>query len=149
MTDSLDEVQNRIFGDLSKFYSATTVDHVMRPRNVGSLPEPDGFADCRSSCGEEMEIWLNVRGDIIVEITYWTDGCAATIACGSMATELVKGKTIADAMAVNAVSIAGALDKLPEGNLHCAELAADTLKNALKDALVTKRDPWKKVYRKR
>jgi nitrogen fixation NifU-like protein len=148
VTDPLDEVQNKIFGDLSEFYSETTIDHVMRPRNAGSLEKPDGFADCRSSCGEEMEIWLNVRGNIIEEITYWTDGCAATIACGSMATQLAKGKTIADALAIRAPNIAEALENLPEGNLHCAELAVDTLKTALKDALTTKRDPWKKVYRK-
>ncbi|HXX59245.1 MAG TPA: iron-sulfur cluster assembly scaffold protein [Dehalococcoidales bacterium] len=149
MTDPLDEVQNKIFGDLSEVYSEVTVDHILHPRNVGSLPEPDGFAACHSGCDEAMEIWLKVRDNVIEEIAYWTDGCAATIACGSMATELVKGKTIAQGMMLTVPQIADALVNLPEGNLHCAELAAETLKTALKDALVMQRDPWKKAYRKK
>jgi nitrogen fixation protein NifU and related proteins len=149
MTDPLEEVQNRIHGDLRAFYSETTIDHIIRPRNAGSISTPDGFASCSSSCGEGMGIWLKVRDNTIEDITFWTDGCAATIACGSMATELAKGETVAEALAITAQNIASALDKLPEGNFHCAELAADALHTAMKDYLLMQRDPWKKAYRKK
>jgi len=149
MNDPLDEVQKHLFGDLREFYSETTVDHVLRPRNAGSLPNPDGYASLHSDCGESMEIWLKVRDNRIDEVGYWTDGCAATIACGSMAGELAKGKTVNQALTISPRNLADALDNLPEGNFHCAELAVNTLKTAVRDFLAVQREPWKKAYRTR
>jgi len=149
MTDPIDKVQERLFGDLRKVYSETTVEHVMRPRNAGSLENSDGFGSHRSSCGENMDIWLKVRDNTVTDASFWTDGCAATIACGSMATELAKGKTVPQVRAITPRNVADALVNLPEGNFHCAELAADTLKTALRDYLALQREPWKKAYRRR
>jgi nitrogen fixation NifU-like protein len=149
MSDPLESIQKRVFGELRDVYSETTVEHVLRPRNAGSLPNPDGFASLHSACGEGMEIWLKVRDNRIEDVSFWTDGCAATIACGSMASELAKGKTVPQALTVSARQIADALDNLPEGNFHCAQLASDTLKAAVRDCLALQKEPWKKAYRNR
>jgi nitrogen fixation NifU-like protein len=132
---------------LREVYSETTVEHIVRPRNEQDLTNPDGFASCNSGCSESMRIWLKVRDDVVVESGFWTNGCAATIACGSMSTELVKGKSVTQALAITAADIARALVDLPEGNLHCAELAAGTLRVALEDCRSTQLQPWKKLYR--
>jgi len=144
MTDQLEEIRKR----LREIYSETTVDHILNPRNTMQLQNADGYAACGSGCGENMKIWLQVRDNSIWSVGFWTDGCAATIACGSMATELAQEKTVAQAMKVTASDIAEALEDLPEGNLHCAELAAQALQTALRDCLVTQQQPWKKLYRK-
>ena len=149
MSEPLDEIQRQIFGNLREVYSETTTDHVLRPRNVGSLNNPDGYASLHSSCGENMQIWLKLRDNRIDEIGYWTDGCAATIAAGSMVTELAKGKTVNQALTISARELADALEDLPEGNFHCADLAVNALKAALRDCLAMQREPWKKVYRNR
>ena len=147
MNEPLDEIQKQIFGNLREVYSETTTDHVLRPRNVGSLNNPDGYASLHSSCGENMQIWLKLRDNHIDEIGYWTDGCAATIAAGSMVTELVKRKTVNEALTISARELADALEDLPEGNFHCADLAVNTLKATLRDCLAMQREPWKKAYR--
>ena len=133
---------------LRNFYSEATIEHIIHPRNTDRVPYPDGHAACQSSCGECMKIWLTVRNQIVEDTGFWTDGCAATVACGSMSTELVKGKTVSQAMALTASGIADALVDLPEGNLHCAQLAAQTVRAALKDCLSIQQQPWKKLYRK-
>jgi nitrogen fixation NifU-like protein len=147
--DPFDEVQQRLFGEMRDIYSETTIDHVLRPRNAGSLSDADGYATVNTPDGESLEIWLRVRDGRVSEATFWTDGCAATIACGSMATELAAGKTIAQAASISARDIVGALDNLPAGNFHCAELAASALKAAVRDYLSVQREPWKKAYRRR
>jgi nitrogen fixation protein NifU and related proteins len=133
---------------LSGIYSETTIEHILQPHNTEAIPNPDGFADCGSGCGETMKIWLKARDNLIQDAAFWTDGCAATIACGSMCTDLVKGKPVTQALAITAKDIADALVDLPEGNLHCAELAASALRIALKDLLSIQQQPWKKLYRK-
>ena len=147
MDNTLEEARNRLNADLREAYSKTTIDHILHPRNTERLQQPDGFASCLGSCGEKMEIWIKVRGNIVEDASFWTDGCAATIACGSMSTELAKGKSVAQALAVKAQDIAGALVELPEGNLHCAELASNTLRAALLDHIALQRNGWKKAYR--
>ena len=77
-----------------------------------------------------------------------TDGCGATVACGSMITEMVKGRNVSQIQQINQGAVLSALGGLPEGNEHCALLAASTLKEAVKDYLVLKREPWKRAYRK-
>jgi nitrogen fixation protein NifU and related proteins len=133
---------------LREAYSETTVEHIVHPRNEQEIANPDGFASCNSGSNESISIWLKVRNDVVVESGFWTNGCAATIACGSMCTELVKGKSVTQAFAMTAEDIARALVDLPEGNFHCAELALGTLKIALQDCRSTQQQPWKKLYRK-
>jgi nitrogen fixation NifU-like protein len=144
MTDTLEEIVKR----LRAIYSDTTIHHILRPHNNNEIPNADGFGASRSGCGESMKIWLQVRNNIIGDAGFWTDGCAATIACGSMATDLAMDKTIAQAMKITAGDIAEALEDLPQGNLHNAELAAETLRVALQDCLIMQQQPWKKLYRK-
>ena len=144
----MDEMENHLRERLQGIYSATTIEHILYPHNAESIPKPDGFAACDSGCGESMKIWLRIRDDAISDAGFWTDGCAATIACGSMATDLALGKSVTQALAIAAEHIADALVDLPRGNLHCAELAAKTLRAALKDLLSVQQQPWKRLYRK-
>ena len=144
MPDSLAEIMER----LRSIYSETTVKHILRPCNNREIPDADGFGSCRSGCGETMKVWVRIRDNKISDAGFWTDGCAATIACGSMAVTLAVGKTVKEAMKVRAPDIASALERLPEGNLHCALLAAETLRTALGDSLIVQKQPWKKLYRR-
>ncbi len=146
--DAMPKEDTRINETLRAIYSETTVDHIIHPRNAESLPNPDGFAACQSGCGESMKIWLRVRNGRVAAAGFWTDGCAATVACGSMATDLVRGKPVSLGLTLTAQCIADALVDLPEGNFHCAELAAHTLSLALRDCLSTAQQPWKRLYRR-
>ena len=94
-----------------------------------------------------MEIYLKVRDGRVINVSFWTDGCGTTIACGSMVTELAKGKSIIDAWKISQDDILDALGGLSEDSLHCALLAANTLKEAIKDFLAFKTEPWKRAYR--
>jgi nitrogen fixation NifU-like protein len=96
-----------------------------------------------------MEMFLKVKDETIIECAFQTDGCGTTIVCGSVATELAAGKTLVEALgAVSAAGILKVLGGLPESDVHCAQLAAETLRRALADYLHQKSTPWKKIYRK-
>jgi len=95
-----------------------------------------------------MEIWLKINAGKVVAASFWTDGCGSTVACGSIATEMLRGRTVAQAMAISQDEILNALGGLPEENRHCALLAANTVKEAVKDFLATRNEPWKKVYKR-
>ena len=114
-------------------YSETTIDHMQNPRNFGSIADADGFASVDGSCGDNLEIWIKVRDDLIQEATFWADGCGTTVACGSMVTELVKGKSVEEATCASERQILEGLGWLPEESHHCAMLAASTLRAALED----------------
>jgi nitrogen fixation NifU-like protein len=133
---------------LRNIYSEITIDHIIHPRNADRLPDPDGFAACCSDCGETMKIWLRIRNNLVENAGFWTDGCVATVASGSMATDLIKGKTLTQALGLRAQDIADALVDLPEGNFHCAELASHAVSVALRDYLSIQQQPWKRLYRK-
>jgi nitrogen fixation NifU-like protein len=123
------------------------VDHFTNPRNVGELRIPDGLGRASIPCGDSMQICLRVNQDQILEARFMTDGCGPVIACGSATTELVKGRTISEAMALNEDDIMIALGGLPDSETHCATLAVNALKRALTDYLVLRREPWKRTYR--
>jgi nitrogen fixation protein NifU and related proteins len=112
-------------------YSATVVDHALHPRNLGGMLEPDGQAAARSSCGDTMAIFVRLDGPRIKMASFLTDGCGATLACGSMLTTMVRGMTLDEAAAVEAADVIVALDGLPPENVHCAVLAVVTLKHAM------------------
>ena len=149
MTSEFDKLEEFIMGETRSTHTETVIDHAMNPRNVGNLQNADGFASITGPCGDTMEIWLKLREDQIQEATFWTDGCGTTIAAGSMTTELAKGKTAGDALKVTQQEVLDALGGLPEESEHCALLATNTLKEAVKDYLANKREPWKKPYRNR
>ena len=127
----------------------TVIDHATNPRNAGSIPNADGFAAITGPCGDTIEIWISIKNDRIENATFWTDGCDTTIACGSIATELVKGKDVGQALDISQNVIIEALGGLPQNNAHCALLAANTIKKSIQDYLVLKKEPWKKAYRRR
>jgi nitrogen fixation protein NifU and related proteins len=142
-----EESEESLTERLRKVYSEAVVSHVLHPHNSEGLPHPDGFAECQSNCGESMKIWLKVRDSMVVDAGFWTNGCAATIACGSQAVVLARGKTVSEALSFTAQDIAGTLE-LPSGNFHNAELAVNTLRMALRDCLAGQRHPWKRLYRR-
>lgn len=148
MTDEFDELEQQIMQAMKQIYSENVIEHAMNPRNVGSIQNPDGFGSATSSCGETIEIRLKVKNGKIADATFWTNGCSATVACGSMATEIIKGEDVAQALAINQSDILKALGGLPEGNHHCALLAANAVKAAAQDYITIRKEPWKKAYRK-
>ena len=133
---------------MKEVYSETVINHIMNPRNLGHLEDADGFASVISSCGDTMEIWLKIKNDTIIGATFMTDGCGTTIASGSMVTEISKGKSIIEVLKISQQDVLDALGGLPEGNQHCALLAANTLKAAIRDYLALKNEPWKRAYRR-
>lgn len=148
MTIEFEERQDQILQNVREVYSEAVIDHAMNPRNVGEMAEADGYGCVSGDCGDRLEMWLKVRDGKILRAQFWTDGCAAQIACGSVVTELVAGKPLIEAHRINARDVLAALSDLPDENKHCAVRAVDVVKEAVKDALVTQREPWKKAYRK-
>lgn len=146
MTTAWDKFQDLVRDQMRKAYSETVIDHAMTPRNVGNMDAVNGYASVTGPCSDTMEIWLKVRNDIVAEATFITDGCGTTIAAGSMITELAKGKSVSQALRISQKDVLSALDGLPEESKHCALLAANTLKAAVKDYLAFKNEPWKRVY---
>jgi nitrogen fixation NifU-like protein len=129
-------------------FSAIVIDHATKPRNAGSMDNADAYASVWGPCGDNMEMWLKARDGIVKSVTFWTDGCDATIACGSMATELAKGKTLGEALAISAEVIARSLGGLPDDHIHCAGLASLTLKKAIIEYMNLQKEPWKRAYRR-
>ena len=148
MTTEFDELQNEVMAQMKQVYTETAIDHAMNPRNAGSIAGADGFGSITGPCGDTMEIWLKVKDGKVADAAFWTDGCGTSIACGSMVTEMIRGKDIGQALHINQGEVLRALGGLPEDSLHCALLAADTLQAAIQDYLALKREPWKKAYRR-
>ena len=147
--DSFKELEQSVMADMKGVYSEKTIDHFLNPRNLGEIPAPDGFGRITGPCGDAMEICLKVRDGRVMNASFWTDGCGTTIASGSMVTEMVKGKSIVEASRITQDGILAALGGLPEESEHCALLAANTLKEAIKDYLAFKNESWKRAYRGR
>jgi nitrogen fixation NifU-like protein len=129
-------------------FTAATIDHATNPRNAGNMDNADAYASVIGPCGDTMKMWLKARDGIVKDVTFWSDGCGATIACGSIATELAKGKTLGEALNISAGTIAGSLGGLPQDHSHCAGLASLTLKKTIIDYMDLQREPWKKAYRR-
>jgi nitrogen fixation NifU-like protein len=147
--DPFKELEQSITEDMREVYSEKTIDHFLNPRNLGEIPAPDGFGRVTGPCGDTMEIYLKVGDGRVINASFWTDGCGTTIASGSMVTELAKEKSILEARKITQDDVLDALGGLPEDSLHCALLAANTLKEAIKDYLAFKNEPWKRAYRSR
>ena len=144
------ELQEQIMEQMRRVYSETAIDHWQNPRNFKAMDNPDGYAQVRGTCGDTMEMFLRMKNEIISECTFQTDGCGTTIVCGSVATELAVNRSFTAALgAVSTGEILRVLGGLPESDVHCAQLAAETLRRALADYLYQKRAPWRKLYRKK
>jgi len=132
--------QNLFMGKTGDRYSEKVLTLAYEPLNVGEIKNPDGSARVQGSCGDSMEVSLKIHNSIITEIRFLTDGCGATLACGSAVTELARGKTIYQAENISPQTIIHYLDGLPESHIHCAVLAVQ----ALQQALSTRIDPNQK-----
>ncbi len=115
-------------------YSERVMDHFRNPRNVGVIENADGIGEVgNAKCGDIMKIYLKIENDIIADVKFETFGCGSAIASSSMATELIKGKPVYEALALTNKAVVEALDGLPAHKLHCSVLAEEAIKAALKD----------------
>jgi nitrogen fixation NifU-like protein len=146
MTSSWEQFEELIKTETRKIYSETAIDHAMNPRNLGDMEDADGFARVTGPCGDTMEIWFKAKNGTIAEARFLTDGCGTTIASGSIVTEMVKGKNIIEAQKIRQQDVLDALGGLPEESQHCALLAADTLKESIRNYLEMRKEPWKRAY---
>ena len=115
-------------------YSEKVMDHFSNPRNVGEIPDADGVGTVgNAKCGDIMRMYLKVENGVIQDVKFKTFGCGAAIATSSMATELVKGKTLKEALQLTNKAVAEALDGLPAYKMHCSVLAEEAIQKALDD----------------
>lgn len=115
-------------------YTDTVMDHFMHPRNVGEIKDPSGVGEVgNAKCGDIMKMYLDIENDVIKDVKFETFGCGSAIASSSMATEMIKGKTVEEAMAITNKDVVDALGGLPAHKLHCSVLAEEAIKSAVKD----------------
>ena len=115
-------------------YSEKVMDHFMNPRNVGAIENADGIGEVgNAKCGDIMKIYLKIENDIIEDVKFETFGCGSAIASSYMATEMIMGKSIHEALQLTNAAVCEALDGLPAHKVHCSVLAEEAIKNALKD----------------
>ncbi|MBQ8259726.1 MAG: Fe-S cluster assembly scaffold protein NifU [Clostridia bacterium] len=115
-------------------YSEKVMDHFRNPRNVGVIEDADGVGEVgNEKCGDIMKIYLKIENDIIVDVKFETFGCGSAIASSSMATEMIKGKPISEALQLTNKAVTEALDGLPAQKIHCSVLAEEAVKSAVKD----------------
>ena len=115
-------------------YSEKVMDHFSNPRNVGELSDANAIGEVGNmKCGDIMKIYMRIKDDVIEDVKFKTFGCGAAVATSSMATELIKGKTIKEALALTNSAVAEALDGLPPVKMHCSVLAEEAVKAALAD----------------
>lgn len=115
-------------------YSDKVLDHFSNPRNVGEMEDADAVGTVGNpKCGDIMKIFLKIKDDTIVDVSFKTFGCGAAVATSSMATELIKGKTVKDALKLTNKAVMEALDGLPPAKIHCSVLAEEAIKSAIAD----------------
>ena len=115
-------------------YTDTVMDHFMHPRNVGEIKDPSGVGEVgNAKCGDILKMYLDIENKVIKDVKFETFGCGSAIASSSMATEMIKGKTVEEALAITNKDVVDALGGLPAHKLHCSVLAEEAIKSAVKD----------------
>ncbi len=115
-------------------YTQKVMDHFYSPRNVGELPDADGVGEVgNAKCGDIMRMYIKVTGDVITDVSFKTFGCGAAVATSSIATEMIKGKKIEDALKLTNSAVVEALEGLPPAKIHCSVLAEQAIKAAISD----------------
>ena len=115
-------------------YSEKVMDHFQNPRNVGKMDDADGIGEIgNAKCGDIMKMYIKVKDNVITDVKFKTFGCGSAIATSSMATEMIKGKTIEEALTLSNKAVVEALDGLPANKIHCSVLAEQAVKAAVKD----------------
>lgn len=144
----LSEADKKILGDIDECEISSEVrKHASKPSNFGFMKHPHGQAVVTGICEDTVIIQLRLSGNIIEDICFQTKGCGFTKACSSAATELVRGKSLKLALNMSGEKIIETLGGLPQGHVHCAYLAANTLKQAAQNALEYRREPSKRLFR--
>lgn len=115
-------------------YSEKVMDHFMNPRNVGKIDDADGIGEVgNAKCGDIMKIYIKVDNDLISDVKFQTFGCGSAIASSSMATELIKGKPVSEALELTNKAVVETLEGLPTHKIHCSVLAEEAIKSAIED----------------
>ena len=137
MTDDfeklLEELQQKVEYEEEEIYSKTVINEFRNPSNVGVMRNPNAMGEIKGPCGDTMKISLRVKNKVITDAQFWTDGCGATVACGSMLTKILIGKKLREAKMYNSSQLVEALDGLPIEHQHCAVLAIITLQSTIED----------------
>lgn len=121
---------------MNQGYSTKVMEHFANPRNVGEIPDADGVGKVGNPvCGDIMNMYIKVKDNVITDVKFKTFGCGAAIATSSMATELIKGKTIEEALKITNAAVAEALGGLPKVKMHCSVLAEQAVRSAIDDYL--------------
>lgn len=144
----VDDMQQQIIDEMRKTYSEKVIELFLHPKNLGEINHAEGLGTVTGPCGDTMKIYLKIKDDTIQDATFMTDGCGTTLACGSTITSLCRGKTIPGAMHVSSKDVLDELGGLPEADVHCSVLAANTLKMAIKNYLEEGKNDWKRLYRR-
>lgn len=127
--------QERLKAKMAENYSKTAVEHMTKPKNLGSLSDADAHVSVSAKDGNNMEMWLVVRDEKVEQISFRSWGCGVTLACGSLITELVRGKTLDEALSIKPDSLIESLGGLSEDHFQCAELACLALKKVITEYL--------------
>ncbi len=127
------ELQRKIEFDEEETYSKVVIHEYRNPNNFGVIDDPDGVGKIKGPCGDTMKITLKIDRGKIKNAYFWTDGCGATIACGSMLTKMIIGESLENVINISSSKLIKSLERLPKENYHCSVLAVNTLKKAIKD----------------
>ena len=127
------DLQCKIDQDEEKEYSKNVINEYRNPKNFGIIDNSDAFGEIKGPCGDTMKISLSIENGKIVDAYFWTDGCGASIACGSMLTKMIIGKTVETALDITSENLKDTLGGLPKEHLHCTVLAVNTLEKAMKN----------------
>ena len=127
----LEEMWRELIEQERAIYSAKVIEHAHNPRNLGRINRPDAYKALCGPCGDTMEIHLRLDGERIKEVSFLTDGCVPSVACGSVLTTLAQGISLDEASLIEPEDLLAALDGLSEQSAHCAELAVNTLRGAI------------------
>jgi nitrogen fixation NifU-like protein len=128
----VDKLQKKIDEDEKNTYSKKVIKEYRNPVNFRPIEKPDAIGEIKGPCGDTMRIMLSIKEDVIEDAAFWTSGCGTSIACGNKLTSMVKGKKLNYAKNISNVDLVKNLDGLPKEHEHCAVLATDTLRKALK-----------------
>ena len=129
----IEKLQKKIEYDEEQKYSKVVINEYRNPSNFGVLDEPDALGKIKGPCGDTMKITLKIKNDRIQKALFWTDGCGATIACGSMLTKIIKGKTLQESNEISYSQLLEALENLPLEHHHCVILSVNVLHEAIKN----------------
>jgi nitrogen fixation NifU-like protein len=127
----LEELLKKVEYEEKQKYSKVVISESKNPSNFGILTDYDAFGEIKGPCGDTMKISLKIRDFVISNVNFWTDGCGATIACGSMLTKITKGKSIIEASKISSSHLLEVLEGLPMEHQHCSILAVNTLRKAI------------------